>query len=114
MGETRAMRSMLYLLAISAGLGLAAGPAAADPAPASIERATENTRGGSLAAGDYEPDEYDPKKHHADRRNIGNRPVWWWTHPMCRPKLRQLGNCKLELDKPAPDTEPEQREQSGR
>jgi len=93
------MRSMLYLLAISAGLALAAGSVMADPGPASIQLADNKARGGSLAAGDYEPDEYDPKKHIVDRRNIGNRPVWWWTHPMCRPKLRHLGNCKLELDK---------------
>ncbi len=110
------MRSMLYLLAISAGLTLPAGPAVADPGPASIQLAQDNRtsepRHPSLAAEDYEPDEYDPKKHHVDKANLGNRPLWWWTQPMCRPKARHLGNCKLELDKTTPELE--RREPSGR
>lgn len=101
------MRSMLYLLAISAGLALAAGPAIAEPTSNRLAASgvSSAAQGGSLAAGDYEPDEYDPTKHHVDKRNIGNRPVWWWTHPMCRPKLRHLGNCKLDLDKETPEPE---------
>ncbi len=100
------MRPMLYLLAIPAGLGLAAGPALAGPGPTATQQAQAGSQGGSLAAGDYERDEYDPAKHHVDRHNIANRPVWWWTHPMCRPNMRHLGNCKLDLDKKA--AEPEQ------
>jgi hypothetical protein len=93
------MRSILHLLVISASLILAGGQASAEPGRDSAEAPGE-----SQAAKSDDSESYDPRKHHVDKRNLANRPVWWWTHPMCRPKLRHLGNCKLDSAGPKIET----------